>query len=328
MLHIPPAKGQPMKSVSIQKVIFWKNNWITLVIAIFFLLSLTACSKTQDVPSGNSNLASIVESKLNAALCGKPLAESFVNQDGLLVQVFDNVVAVAPPSNPADFHLIAIGKESAYLTTSPGPQLHGSDENVRFLAVQGELGYHIPMVFDQYINTHGGMELSGNPISETTIFEQEKMACQCYENYCLEYHPGAPEENQVTPVKLGERWLEQSGMNANITPDGLLIQVSEEQVQLPPSESQTIHVYVFQKGAETPVPNVEARVVVATPAGEEFTFFTSPTDSEGRASLTVPPIPGVKVGNLISYQVCLNNSTENPVCAYETYIIWDVASPS
>lgn len=317
-----------MKSFSTPKVISRKKLWITLVIAVVILSSLTACSKKQEPPAEKPDLASSVEGKLSAALCGKPLADSFVNQDGLLVQVFDNVVAVAPPDNPADFHLIPIGRESAYLTTNPGPQLHGSDENVRFLAVQGDMGYHIPMIFDQYIGSHGGMEMAGNPISETTIFEQEKMACQCYENYCLEYHPDAPEENKVTPVKLGERWLEQSGMYANIMPGGLLIQVSEEQVQLPPSESQTIHVYVFQKGAETPVPNVEARVVLATPAGEEFTYITSPTDSEGRASLTVPPMPGVEVGNLISYQVCLNSSSDNPVCAYETYIIWDVATSS
>lgn len=317
-----------MKSIFTQKVISREKFWITLVIAAFLLSSLTACSQAQETPAGKSDLASTVEGKLSTALCGNPLADSFVNQDGLLVQVFDNVVAAAPPDNPADFHLMPIGKESAYLTTNPGPQLHGSDENVRFLAVQGDLGYHIPMIFDRYISSHGGMEMAGNPISETTIFEQAKMACQCYENYCLEYHSDAPEENRVTPVKLGERWLEQSGLQANSTRDGLLIQVSEEQVQLPPTESQTIHVYVFQKGAETPVPNVEARVVLATPAGEEFTYITSPTDSEGRASLTVPPMPGVEVGNLISYQVCLNSSSDNPVCAYETYIIWDVASQS
>ncbi len=317
-----------MKSVSTQKVIYLEKFWITLVIAVVFLSSLTACSKAQEVPAENPNLASFVESKLSTSLCGNRIAESFLSQDGMLVQVFENVVAAAPPANPADFHLMPIGKESAYLTTNPGPQLHGGEENVRFLAVQGELGYHVPMIFDQYISSHGGLELSGNPISETTIFEQEKIACQCFENYCLEFHPEAPEENKVTPVRLGERWLEQSGMNTNITPDGLLIQVSEEQVQLPPSESQTIHVYVFQNGAETPVPNVEARVVLATPSGEEFTYITSPTDSQGRASLTVPPMPGVEVGNLISYQVCLNNSSGNPVCAYETYIIWDVASPT
>jgi hypothetical protein len=90
----------------------------------------------------------------------------------------------------------------------PSQKKYDRRDNVIFYPVQNELGFHVPIVFDEFIARHGGTETSGKPISETEVVEMngEKIARQCFENYCLDYYPAFPTGAQVRMVQLGYQY--------------------------------------------------------------------------------------------------------------------------
>ena len=60
------------------------------------------------------------------------------------------------------------------------------------------------------------------------------------------------------------------------------------------------------------------------PDGAQTIYQLPPTDTQGRASLIVPPIQPAPVnGTVISFKVCLNAPTTGAVCTSDSYLIWN-----
>jgi hypothetical protein len=212
--------------------------------------------------------------------------------------------------------------------TEPGPQKYTSSDGMVFYTVKGGKGYHVPLVFDQFIAAHGGMDYSGSPIDE--VFQYTgNVYRQCFENYCLDYDASASESARVRLAPLGIQYLQQISGNsaptlesADLSAGNLVLSVAEQSNQVAASDQQKIDILVSQRSNQQPVTNVTATLVIALPDGSQYTASFPATGLDGRASLLVPAMKGVANGTILKYQVCLDGTDGNPVCATGSYLIW------
>jgi len=125
---------------------------------------------------------------------GRVLTRPYLTADGMMQQIWENVVFTWPPEHPEQAHLIQL----AYLMRMPGtqlgPQLYDMTQGIIFYPVGNGLGFHLPVVFDEFRAMHGGQDLSGPPIGDYMATADGKNIQQCFENYCLMYDrtPGLP----------------------------------------------------------------------------------------------------------------------------------------
>jgi len=64
-------------------------------------------------------------------------------------------------------------------------------------------------------------------------------------------------------------------------------------------------------------------VVVELPDGSTYTTVLGPTDANGYAGVEIPPMNAVANGVILPYTVCLNVPSQEPICAVESYLIWN-----
>ena len=150
---------------------------------------------------------------------------------------------------------------------------------------------------------------------------------QCFVNYCLDYDPDAPQDANVRLAPLGTTYLQQAGLSAPVQPTAqplLQLLVSEMLPQPRSTDTQMLMVNVFQQGNNQPAANLEVIVTLTTSNGLQHSFYSLPTNENGATTITVPPLPGSKHGDMITYQVCLTPSGGQPVCQSESYLIWDL----
>lgn len=259
---------------------------------------------------------------------GRPLTQPYLAQDNDLEQVFENVVVYSPPDNPADMHLRPLPRLLNMPTSPPGPKHYDLKDNVVFYAVDGDLGYHVPVVFNHFITQHGGMEVSGPPISEAIAYSEENIARQCFENYCLDYDPNAAENLRIRLAPLGKRYqenLEPGALeNQSVLPSPTLdLEVSKEKSRLPVGESQILYFLVKQSDDGSPIAGAEAHVEVTLPDGSSLSY-TATSDEQGLGHVNVPPMPKLESGSLVVYRVCVSLAEQAPVCADDSYLIWNL----
>jgi hypothetical protein len=253
---------------------------------------------------------------------GKPLSEAQTASDGYLEQVYQNVVLYAPTDQSDSARLRPLPIILGMPTTQPGPQVYNEANGVIFITVQGNLGYHVPIVFKDFIDRHGGLSISGNPISEAMdvgggVFRQ------CFQNYCLDYQSSA-----VKMVALGEKYLtytpgQQVSPQFAFSSASVSIQLSEEMPRIRADATQQIDLTVISTQDQQPIPNLEAVLVVTYPDGTQYSAHFPPTQANGFTSVIVPAKPGTPNGSIIPYQVCLNVPSDSPICASDSYLIWD-----
>jgi hypothetical protein len=256
---------------------------------------------------------------------GQPLAEPVRTGDGFIEQVYENAVIFAPVDNPNAIALRPLAKILNMPMHQPVLKKYDRRDNVIFYPVKGELGFHVPIVFDEFIARHGGVETSGQPISEPDVVEinGERVARQCFENYCLDYYrDGAAvrmaqlgyQYDQAYVVAIPEALIE--------TPaDPLAMLISEEKNQLTANETQTFYLLVYNDRTKEPQPNINARLTVILPDGEQRVFDFHPTGANGWSKLDVPPLPEYAHGAMIAYRICL--AGEPQTCVSEAYLIWN-----
>lgn len=253
---------------------------------------------------------------------GKPLDEAVTASDGNLEQVYQNVVVYAPQGNPDAAKLRPLAVILGMPTTQPGAQIYNESNGVVFIAVQGSLGYHVPVVFKNFIDAHGGLGVSGNPISEA-IQVSNGLYRQCFQNYCLDY-----QNNAVAMTALGEKYLsytpsQQVSPEFAFSPATVTIQLTEEMPKIRADANQQIDMTVLSTQDQQPIPNVEAYVVVTYPDGSRYNAHFPPTQANGFTSVIIPAKPETPNGSIISYQACLNVPSDTPICASDSYLIWD-----
>jgi len=226
-----------------------------------------------------------------ATIFGSPLTQPYIASDGNEEQVYENAVLYAPPGNITQIRLRPLSILLHQNQTPPGPKVYGSQDGVVFYPTSGELGYHVPMDFDQFISAHGGMEISGKPIAE--VFEYSSgVYRQCFENYCLDYSPSAGQESKVTLAPLGRDYLDQLASQSTtqefftFSPDTVSLQATEQFKKLAPDDPQTIEILVLRKSDGQPLANLEADLDVTLPDGSHYTAAFPATQSDGN-----PPSP-------------------------------------
>lgn len=141
-------------------------------------------------------------------LFGAPLEEPRRNEEGNFEQALENVVVYIPANEPTAIRLRPIAVILGLPKGVPGAERFGLKENMIFVRIQGDLGYHLWIPFDQFTKQHGGSALSGIPLNDTVYVTMgnQKVPQQCYENYCLYYDAAAPEAQRIKMLDLGRQY--------------------------------------------------------------------------------------------------------------------------
>jgi hypothetical protein len=255
----------------------------------------------------------------DSSVFGKPLTQPYIAADGLEEQVYESVVVYAD-TNGKSVRLRPIPILLGLLIMDPGPKIYSNQNGVVFYTVRGNLGYHVPIVFDDFINAHGGTSLSGDPIAEV-IEVQSGIYRQCFENYCLDYSPAVPEAQRVTLAPLGKLFLDQLQSTTiqqqpeELSPETVNVKLVEHYSQLPAGEPQRITLFLTRKSNQQPLIGIESDLKLTLPDGSIIEFALPATQPDGSASVLLPVIKNIPNGSILTYQVCLRTASIEPICA-------------
>lgn len=266
--------------------------------------------------------------KYGWSFTGFPLGEKYM-LDGRWAQVFQNVVLTAAAlDQPESVRLLRIPEALHINPEAPRPQ-SGAPE-LYFYAVDGEKGFEIPNYFWDYLVAHGGLDVSGAPISHLETVSGETTD-QCFENLCLVYDPSAPYNVRVNPESLGINYNALFGYaTAQITPQAgesrsdeqispLTLRVKESQPTIPANQQQVIEVSVSRDGF--PVPGVGLEISLSLPDGSSQVYVLPPTGSDGKSVQTLPIIQADN-GSVILYKICITGQGQMNFCYEDSFTIW------
>ncbi|MBN2047361.1 MAG: hypothetical protein JW750_05930 [Anaerolineaceae bacterium] len=263
---------------------------------------------------------------------GEPLSRPFLTDDGLLMQVFRDVVVVAPQGRLDQARLYPLAPALRKFQMEPIDQVYSTDRGVIFYPVDGGKGYHVPIVFDEFISRHGGRLVSGDPIAEVGMY-QDGIVQQCFTNYCLNLAQDEAGNQQVEMAALGAVFLERALQAGNLseqnvlssfyTRDRVQLRLSEQHSQIQSGMQQTIFAVVSNRLSGDGIAGLEGMLYLTMPDGTVHPFELPLTNESGAAWLQLPVLDGAKHGDLISYTVCLTMSTGEPDCAQSAFLVWD-----
>jgi hypothetical protein len=254
---------------------------------------------------------------------GEPLTAPLEIQSGLFQQVFQNIVLIGNPDLPETIHLLDLPVRLGFKQDSPGPQIYSSEDNMVFYIVSSPYGFHVPTVFDQFINQHGGRELSGNPLSE--VYQEGDRIRQCYQNYCLDYFPNAKD---VRMVALGQQFLQtinietEDVVHFEYSNETVVILISEKSQHVALNEAQELKIQILRSGDQTPLQNIEAKLKITLPNRSEYNYSVPATNEYGITQITIPAIKRVQNGSVLTYTLCLDVPSDEPICIKDSYLIW------
>jgi hypothetical protein len=251
---------------------------------------------------------------------GAPLEAPRLGSDGNYQMVFENMVLYI---DPVDGHQIRLRPLPSLLGIQAEPPVEAKmAEWLTFYPTKDGLGFNVPKSFLEYINAHGTVEYSGDPISEYRSLS-DGGSSQCFQYLCLEYHPSAPEGLQIRPHALGVDYLslgEKTEITSPTLTEALQINTWEDNPLIPSGEKQIIHIEARQNGK--PVSGVQVNLVVTQPDGITKTYTLESTGEDGETSIELDPIDGAN-GSLVQYQVCMIGSVTPQLCFFQSYTIWD-----
>jgi hypothetical protein len=262
-------------------------------------------------------------------LFGSPLSNPYIASDGNLEQVLERVVVYVPSDNPTTLRLRSMALVLNLPYSEPGPQRYGQKENMFFYFVKGDLGYHVPIVFDHFIASHGGKEISGKPLADPfeINLNGQKVARQCFENYCLDYTTSAPEAQKVALAPLGSQYIQAQKRGAlevfRFNTKMVELMTAEQKPQISSKDSQVIQIALRTRLGKQPIAEIESFVILGLPDGQKATYNLPPTDASGLAQLAIPPLSKAPNGSIIPYIVCLYAPGDEQICANESFLIWN-----
>jgi hypothetical protein len=258
--------------------------------------------------------------RLGYGFTGAPLVSPQLGSDGNYEMVFENVIIYIDPS---DGNQIRLRPLPAWLGIQvEKPVAARVADWLTFYPAQNGLGYNIPNLFTEYINDHGSISVSGDPISENRSLTDGGYS-QCFINVCLEYHPTAPKGLQVRPHTLGSDYLsmgEKSSTPGVSFTEALQINAWEDYPLIPSGQIQVINIEATQNSV--PLQGMEFSLVVKQPDGITKTYSLDPTGEDGNTSIALDPINGPN-GAIVQYEVCVIGAIFPQVCFSRSYTIWD-----
>jgi hypothetical protein len=134
-------------------------------------------------------------------LTGFALSAAYTSPDGKWEQIFENVVLAADSRiNSQSVSLRPISEKVHITVEKPRSPINGSQ--MYFYPVQDGEGYEIPLYFWDFIQKHGGVQVSGLPITHYVPL-MDHVYHQCFTNLCLVYDKTRYESARVRPEPLG-----------------------------------------------------------------------------------------------------------------------------
>lgn len=278
--------------------------------------------------------------KLGPDLTGYAITPAYTTADRLIQQVYDHLVLAIDPQQSERIILLPVPEKLGIFPEPIQPSTY--NKNYAFFPIQGDLGYEIPLIFVDYINQHGGFEISGPPISHFKS-NSEKVSRQCFQYYCLDEDQGVDGMLRIRPAPLGfllsqsvnQKQPTQTIISANnipvqetVTPNQatavgssneLSLQVWELYPLVNPQQNQEIVVNVNMNGV--PEDKIEPYLTVYLPSNQKITRKMPPTDKNGQTSLVLDTIEAPN-STIIPYQVCIPFSNGSSYCARGQFLVW------
>jgi hypothetical protein len=207
-------------------------------------------------------------------------------------------------------------------SSPPVKQIPGS--LMAFFPVEGDLGFHIPLYFMDWLEENGGIEISGPPSGEAFPVNGGVFR-QCFTNLCLDFDPQAPEGQQLHPAPLGVTYKEKffqlaSGFQTEQSLEGVSLQAWEEKPYILPREMQEIHILIEEAGV--PLANREPVLTLTLADNSQQAYPMKPTDEHGQTSVQVGPIQAPN-GTLIAYEACLSRIDGQKLCVQDHFLVWE-----
>jgi hypothetical protein len=256
-------------------------------------------SKVGTLSTGDTPFATAV-SRLDPGFTGYPLTEPYVAFDGMLEQIFENVVVVADPNNPGGIRL--------------RPML-----GMLGVSVVNN-GFSVPQYFQDYLSRNTGMDLSGPSISEYAELSSD-VHRQCYTNLCLDYHTKAPADLKVRPAPLGYSYKNMFYQRASgeSPQNEISMRVWEAHPLLAQGQSQVIGTKI--SASNTPLKNFEPVLTLFVPGVGEIPYKFPPTNEDGITNVKINPLD-IPNGTRVEYQVCVMNMDER-FCSVDDFLLWE-----
>jgi hypothetical protein len=254
---------------------------------------------------------------------GAPVTQPRLNPDGMLEQVYDNVILYAPQDalNQVRFRPVVswLGKVPPEPLVAKNPH-----EQLVFYEVENGLGHNVPLFFDRFIANHGGRDLAGNPLTEFFAVKPDQLFRQCFENYCLDYYALAPEGQRVRMAPLGleyERTTNSSQLlRQAFSTETVLLKTDAGHSKLASGEEQPITMHVYRRDDGQPLYLVDGTLTLNMPDLPPQQFHLKPTDRSGASTVVIPPLKGLAPMSVVEYHICLNLPGDPKICSTESFI--------
>lgn len=251
---------------------------------------------------------------------GYARTETFLNQDGQIEQIYDNIVLAVRMDDPTQVFLLPIAEMlglSSSVLMNPSP-----DTTMYFYPVQDGMGYNVPPYFMDYLQGHGGIEFNGPPITQLALIE-EGVSRQCFRNICLDASLNLEGIYDVKPVPLGLRYRDAfyqvtAPERVDSQPMDIAIQIWEEYPLVSPNQEQVIGVLIY--GNNQPLAGVEPELELSIlDRISEYTL--PPSGVDGRTGMRIEPL-NVRNGTLIPYKVCVTTANSQKFCVLDSFLVW------
>ncbi len=175
--------------------------------------------------------------RLDPRFTGFAISEAYLTPDGYLEQVFESVVLLSDPNQPGRVFLRPITERLGLL---PEPLVVPSNvPDMYFYPIRDDSqGYNISQGFMDYIASHGGQEVSGQPIGERRLL-RDNVYRQCFQNLCLEEHLNPPDfMPAIRPSQLGFDYRNLSRQSVYPNPLGQPTQPQDSSAAAPGSSPE------------------------------------------------------------------------------------------
>jgi hypothetical protein len=262
------------------------------------------------------------------AVFGSLMLKPTQASDGNIEQVYANAVFYAPHDDASQVRLRPLPLLLNYEITPLVGKI--SHDQLVFYEIENGLGHNVPRPFDVFIAMHGGHDLAGKPISEVMLLPGKNLYQQCFENYCLLYDPQASDVMKVRMAPLGKEYVtrfpapEEAQIHNLFSPQTVSMAVAADKPNIGDNEEQIVRMLVFHTDSKSAIQRVEAYMVLAFQDRPSVRFNFPPTDKNGISSVVIPPQADLANGSRLSFQVCLNLPSEQPICAIDSYLIWNI----
>ena len=275
-------------------------------------------------------------SRINGQDFGEPLTKPFLNNDDQLMQIFESIVVVSPPDQINTAHIYSLPDEMDMIRMEPVAQRLGELSMVSFYPTEenGD-GFHVPVLFDDFVGAHGGRNISGAPIAEAVYYDDDTMR-QCFESYCLDYQQQGGVQI-VTMAPLGAWYLDRELEAGRISPEvllgkwlkseDLLIGFGEQRDVLPPDTEQFLIVSIQELENTKPVSGIGGKVWLTLESGQVEEFLLPETNSDGISFVTIPASFASENGAVLRYEIWLHLSSGEDIYHTGAYVVHETNTP-